>query len=68
MCRRAHLHLCGVQALSPGGQWIDVVIPPDCVALLPGYTLQYALAGLLPATQHRVVRAVCQTFRSVEES
>lgn len=47
-----------VQALSPDAQWSDVVIPPDCVALLPGYTLEYALAGLVPATQHRVVRAL----------
>lgn len=42
---------------SSDGSWIDVSIPRDHVALMPGYTLEYALGGLVPATQHRVVRA-----------
>ena len=52
-------HIVWAQVLSPRGEWRDVSIPPDCVAMLPGFTLEYALDGLQLATHQRVVRHVC---------
>jgi len=40
------------------GEWQEVgPLGEDQVLLMPGHALEYALCGLLPAAQHRVVSA-----------
>ena len=33
----------------------DIAIPPRCVAVLPGYTLEQATCGIFKAALHQVV-------------
>ncbi|PNH07613.1 hypothetical protein TSOC_005920 [Tetrabaena socialis] len=44
----------GLAAAGGGGGWMDVPLGPGRVAVLVGYSLSYALGGLLQPTLHRV--------------
>ncbi|GAB4819768.1 hypothetical protein N2152v2_006814 [Parachlorella kessleri] len=46
----------GLEVMDAYGKWHEVgPLGEDQVVLVPGHTLEYALCGLLPAAQHRVV-------------
>lgn len=45
----------GLEVLGPDGVWRRVVLGPGELALMPGWSLEFATAGAVAAAKHRVV-------------
>ncbi len=48
----------GLQLLDKAGEWLDIVVPPDCLVCNIGDMLQRLSGGRLPSTSHRVINPV----------